>query len=234
MKRLLLILLCLISISTYAERGVEEKKNRDDFNEAYKIFHKHGMNIFDNKIGEDKFREDLSECSNKGNTWCAGFLGEQYYYKGWYSLAYPQLIRTSKLGKDGWGTFDFDLGYMFRNGLDVLQNDEKAVSFFKKSALKGHAEAAFNIGDIYYKRANLLISTAQKLEADNITTNLINAYAWYKIAQALNSFQLKDKQLIHIKDSIQVLKQLLARRSSLNAADNQASQICSKISACIQ
>ncbi|HAU0297848.1 TPA: tetratricopeptide repeat protein [Legionella pneumophila] len=234
MKKLILILLCIISISLYAENGTEEKKNRDDFNEAYKIFHNHGMNIFDDKIGDTKLRNDLSECSNNGNAWCAGLLGEQYYYKEWYSLAYPQLIKTSKLKEDGWPSFDFHLGYMFSNGLDVLQNDEKALSFFKKSASKGHTDSAINIGDIYYKRAKLLIRVANKLEADNITSNLINAYAWYKIAQALNSTQLNNKQLIHIRDSINVLKQLLAMRSSLNGANDLASQICSTISTCIQ
>ncbi|HAU1368074.1 TPA: SEL1-like repeat protein [Legionella pneumophila] len=234
MKRLLLILLSMISISIYAEKGVDEKKNRDDFHEAYEIFHKYGMNIFDDKkIGDDKFREDLSECSNNGNAWCAGFLGEQYYYKEWYSLAYPQLIRASKLGKDGWGSFDFDLGYMFRNGLDVLQNDEKAVSYFKKAVLKGHTNAAIHIGDIYYKRAQLLIRT-HKLEAENITFNLINAYAWYKIAQALNRTQLNDKQLSYLRDSIEALKQLLVIRSSLNEANTLASKICSTISQCFQ
>ncbi|KTD33847.1 hypothetical protein Lnau_2139 [Legionella nautarum] len=234
MKRLLIILLFMTSIHAFAKNVAEAKKNMDNFNEAYEIFHKNGMNIFDDKIGNYKLRDDLGECSNRGNAWCAGLLGEQYYYKEWYSLAYPLLIRASKLEENGWPSFDFELGYMFKNGLDVLQNDEKALSFFKKSASNGYTDAAINIGDIYYRKSKLLSSSSNKLKATHITSNLIKAYAWYKIAQALHSSQLKDKQVIHIRDSIKELKQLLVRRSSLKEANNLASQICSTISTCIQ
>jgi len=45
----------------------------------------------------------------------------------------------------------YTLGIMYDNGQGVIQDDQQAVSWYRKAAEQGHAEAQFNLGFMYSK-----------------------------------------------------------------------------------
>jgi len=42
----------------------------------------------------------------------------------------------------------FNLGYLLRNGEGVVKDAEQALSWYRRAAEAGHADAQFNLGDL--------------------------------------------------------------------------------------
>ena len=199
----------------------------------------------DGKIVENKYTEELYVCSKIGNEYCSGLLGHWYFLKGEYSSARALLINASNLKAE---VYNYDLGYMYQHGLGVLQNDNKAIEYYKKCALLDNSDCAFNIGAIYTSKAYLSIKafsrTKNHILVSKINYNLIRGYAWFKLSPLLskNPIYLNDghkTDLSKTNASIRVavleeLKENLTMVSKLNESDKLAAQICSTISACKQ
>ena len=51
--------------------------------------------------------------------------------------------------KQGDATAQFNLGWMYRQGQGVTQDDKAAVIWYTKAAEQGHARAQYNLGNMY-------------------------------------------------------------------------------------
>ena len=229
MKKVIAVLMCLISFQCLAST-VDDPDPKNGI-EAVKII----KDYKDGVIGEAGYIEALSACS-KHNSYCSMLLGEFYYDKEEYSLAYPLLSKYSdEFGRD---IVEYQLGYMFSNGFSVLQNSDKAMMHFKKSAELGSSDAAFNIGLIYEKKTRLFNNSHYQNSSNmtkNITENAIPAYAWLKVSQVLgHKTYLFEGKEIGISVRLDKTRELLSAFSKLQEADKLASQICSTIPKCTQ
>ena len=70
------------------------------------------------------------------------------------------------LAEQGYGSAQFNLGIMYKNGQGVLQNDKTAVKWWTLSANQGHASAQSRLGFMHY--------TGQGVQQDYQT-----AVKWY-------------------------------------------------------
>jgi len=64
-----------------------------------------------------------------------------------------------------------NLGFLYRTGQGVLEDDKEAVKWYRKAAEQGHAKAQGGLGVMYQYGEGVL--------EDDVT-----AYAWYNIAAA--------------------------------------------------
>ena len=70
----------------------------------------------------------------------------EYYDKNDYKKAFDLYLESAD---QGYAPAQFDLGYMYFNGLGVSQDKVKAVEWYTKSAAQGNASAQYNLGYIY-------------------------------------------------------------------------------------
>lgn len=72
--------------------------------------------------------------------------GNAAYQKGDHSTA---LRLWRPLAEQGDARAQFSLGFMYRNGQGVPQDDAAAMSWYRKAADQGHADAQYNLGIMY-------------------------------------------------------------------------------------
>jgi TPR repeat protein len=128
MKKLLIILVCLFSFECYAL----------DVSHQRKVAFGLGKDYFNKLITKKIYYEKLQACADTGNKTCSSLLGIEYFLDNKYSQAYPLLIN----GKDFNEMRYCFLGHMFGDGLGVLQNQNKAIIYYKKGAFLGDRDSA--------------------------------------------------------------------------------------------
>ena len=69
------------------------------------------------------------------------------YKRGDYKLAFQKL---QFLAEQGDAEVQLNLGYMYRDGTGVAQDDHDAMEWFRKAAKQNHAQAQFELGEFYY------------------------------------------------------------------------------------
>ena len=62
-----------------------------------------------------------------------------------------EIDRLEQKAKQGDVDAQNELGWIYREGKGIAQNDKKAVGYFRKAAKQGHAEAQARLGDMYYE-----------------------------------------------------------------------------------
>jgi len=72
--------------------------------------------------------------------------GLKAYNKGDYATALREWRPLAEQGNAG---AQFNLGFMYENGLGVPQDDKEAVNWYRKSAEQGYADAQYNLGNMY-------------------------------------------------------------------------------------
>ena len=72
--------------------------------------------------------------------------GLKAYNKGDYATALREWRPLAEQGNAG---AQFNLGFMYENGLGVPQDDKEAVNWYRKSAEQGNANAQYNLGLMY-------------------------------------------------------------------------------------
>ena len=82
MKKLLIILICIISFECYAVDASHQREEALGLGKAY----------FNKLITKKIYHEKLQACSSRGNKTCSTLLGIQYYHEEKYSQAGPLLI----------------------------------------------------------------------------------------------------------------------------------------------
>lgn len=184
-------------------------------------------------IGRNKYIELMQSCAYKGNTYCSALLGDFYYKEGEYHLAYPFLLDAENIqfGKED---IAYELGYMLARGYGATKNEERAIYHFKEGASLGNHDSAYSLGVLYGNRAAKLID--QKKSDQDVTSNLIQSYAWYKVSKILgHETTIKsDSRVQDIDISIEYRKKLLIDRSALMDANKLTTKICADIPKCIE
>ena len=70
------------------------------------------------------------------------------YGNGDYKTAFRETIVPAE---QGLAVAQFNLGVMYEKGQGTLQDDEKAIFWYTKSADQANANAQFNLGNMYYE-----------------------------------------------------------------------------------
>ena len=78
--------------------------------------------------------------------WAGLDEGAAAYKRGDYATA---LREWRPLAEQGNANAQFNLGFMYRNGLGVPQDYAKALQWYRKAAKQGVAEAQYNLGIMY-------------------------------------------------------------------------------------
>lgn len=112
------------------------------------------------------------------------------------------------LAEQGHATAQYNLGWMYKNGKGVSQDDAEAVRWYRLAAEQGLASAQYNLGIIYKNGEGVLQDTLEsvrwlskaakqgnvgaQLSLGNlyetnkaIETDIITAHMWYNIAISL-------------------------------------------------
>ena len=92
--------------------------------------------------------------------------GLEAYEKGDYATT---LRECSPLAEQGQANAQYTLGWMYRKGQGVPQDDEQAVKWYRLSAEQGHAKAQSNLGVMYQDGLGVL-------------QDYLRAHMWYNIA----------------------------------------------------
>jgi len=236
MKKLIFMLICLVCINSFADSESDAIKSLLEEPElTYAMFLVSGY--LRKTITEPEYISELKSCALEKNEYCLSFLGTQYFDEKQYALAYPILLLSSgissrKYSETALPTVELELRDMFLYGFGVLQNDEKAMDYYIKSAQHGNAKSAGRISSVY--QAKLLLNK----NGDEYKSNLMLSYAWLKVAQALGLeiYSLKDDdgstELVSTR--LESYKLKLVEISSLELADQLAAKTCSNIKECIQ
>ena len=143
MKKLITIVLILSTIQTYADKAISKEilLQKAKFGKLIIL----NIDFTSGELTENQYIVKLKECSSNGNEYCTASLGEYYLvHKKQYSQAYPLLIQASK---DTYAptssihppaaTAYYNLGQMYQGGRGILQNNDKAIECFTKSATYG-------------------------------------------------------------------------------------------------
>ncbi|HAU3629688.1 TPA: sel1 repeat family protein [Legionella pneumophila] len=221
-KLLLLIILCVSNVVISADIKTYNPDTSwftSKQSSMLSIANNLSLRHYNKKLNDKEFVSELLKCSLKNNFWCSGRLGDWLLEKNEYSDAFYLLTQANDNLHD---SFSFSLGRMYLEGVGVLQNEEKALLYFKKAA-KAEVDlsrvrkyAAYNVGVIY--------SQKELKKKNNNITNITKAYAWFKVSKALGyDAEIKVNE---------VLKEYLASHKGLLKADKLATQICSTIPNC--
>lgn len=222
MKRLSFIIGLLIIPISYSTAA--QHKNDIYFTELKKI-----ALLIDSANPE--FKRALQVCADKGNYYCSMGLGETNAKEENYIDAISNFKQCSEKC-DGW--CDFGLGIIYYEGIEVLQNDEKAIFYFKKAANLGLPNAAYNLAAIYEDKKSNGAYRYSDEGAKQYSNYAILEYAWLKIAMALGrkDYISKIDGKIPIAKVFDARKFGLASDGLLQQGDNMATQICSKNKFC--
>lgn len=212
-----------IPASSTVDNSPQDKKSSSDIEKALELY-KAKKNGY---IGRNKYIELLLSCSDKGNIYCSGVLGNFYYNEEEYKLAYPLLLRAEKM-RFGKETIEYNLGYMLAQGYGTAKNEATAIN----AANLGDPDSAYSLGVLYANKAWLILD--QEPQSPEIKYNLIQSYAWYKVSKALgNETAIRsDSQVQDIEVSIENKKSQLIERSALESGNKLAIQICATIKQC--
>jgi S1-C subfamily serine protease len=102
-----------------------------------------------------------------GMSWSADFQkGLTSYESGDFATA---LSEWTPLAKQGYAVAQYNLGFMYRNGRGVPQNNKTAVKWYRLAAKQGNDSAQYNLGLMYAK--------GQGVPKDNVY-----AHMWWNIA----------------------------------------------------
>ena len=198
--------------------------NIKDLKEAFTIYNANENGY----IGRNEYIKLLTTCSKNGNLYCSVMLGDFYYGEGEYHLAYPLLIAPTEVR---FKFIEIDLGYMLMNGYGVSPNVEQAIDHFKKAAQLGSSMGAYNLGVVF---GNKYADLVKEDNNPDVKSNLIQAYAWYKIADNLgkDTATNTDGTKEDISIELNLLKTELVRLSAFSQAQELANKICSTIPKC--
>jgi hypothetical protein len=95
----------------------------------------------------------------------------------------PTLLRTLQAAEAGDLPAHLTLGYAYAHGERVEQNLEEAIRWYRAAALRGDAEASFNLGMIYmFRTVTLDFLTLEALYKDGVKVN--EPLAQYKVGYA--------------------------------------------------
>lgn len=193
--------------------GDNAKENINQLESIFQLSH-------DRLITDTVMRQQFQECSDKGNKYCSSVLGSIYFYVKNYSKAYPLLVKSEGVlvnYKNG-NIFpsEQNLGFMYNDGLGVLQNKDKAIQHYKKCAAVGVDACAYNISVIYNNKS---------IHNDKYY-NLIQSYAWLQVSRALGNNE-------EIETRIESIKKIIGAQK-INEAEELSRKICSTITACLQ
>lgn len=127
---------------------------------------------------------------------------------------------------------EFNLGLKYHEGVGVLQNDDKAISHYKKAANLGEPSAAYNLGVLYWGKFAGDIAEGKQEDSDNA----IKSYAWLKVSMALGmeTYDKDDEKNIPIERLLATKKVYLTSYGQLQQGEKLASKICSGIKDCKQ
>jgi TPR repeat protein len=191
-------------------------------------------------IDSKAYYNELTKCSSAGNKYCSSILGNIYFNKKKYHLAYPYLIKSQGflyIFNKKYAPSEWALAYIYDNGLGVLQNSDKAIIHYKKCALIGEQNCAFNIGAIYYQKA--IDFSSSKVSLNKSYNYLIQSYAWYKVSQALGKkkvITIQTGKKENIFTLLSTIKEILNHEGEgwYIKAEKLAEQTCASIPLCIQ
>ena len=213
---------------TVVDKKAKNKSSTSDDIAAALVIYKAKKNGY---IGRNKYIALMTSCSDKGNIYCSGLLGDFYYGESEYALAYPLLLSSTEM-QFGLDEIEYELGYLLANGYGTAKNENEAIGHFRKSANLGYSDGAYSLGVIYGNRAAVLLD--KNPSAVEVIQNLTQSYAWYKVAKALGqeTSLSSDSRVQDIDISIERRKKLLIARSGLDDANKLATQLCSLIEEC--
>lgn len=86
-------------------------------------------------------------------------LAHQYIKQSKYSKAVPLLEELAE--KQGHADAQYDLGLFYSNGRGVIQDDNKAMKYFRSSANNGNADAQYFVGGCYFSGQRVPQSAAE-------------------------------------------------------------------------
>ncbi len=101
-----------------------------------------------------------------GGGWAGLDEGVAAYKRGYYATA---LREWRPLAEQGVADAQFNLGFMYRNGLGVPQDYAEAVKWYRNAAEQGVAEAQYSLGSMYYN-------------GQGVTQDYVQAHMWLNIA----------------------------------------------------
>lgn len=147
MKRLLLLLMTVFSLSAYAQNAdklYEEGKKLYDAQNYAAAFPK--LKAAAEK-GHKKAQYRLGRCYDKGR----GTQENEKLAFQWYEKSAAQ----------GYAKAQYELGDCYKDGDGVAKDRKKAVEWFKKAAAQENAEAEYALGKAYLKGKGIAADKAQ-------------------------------------------------------------------------
>lgn len=197
---------------------------------------------------------ELEDCSKNGNIFCARELAEFYYYDLKDSRsAFPflqkhanwleeKLSKCENKVKDDWtklicearssyivtGTFE-NLSAIYFAGEGAIQNYDKAIYYGKLAANQGDSYGAYMVYLSYLNKTRPM-NKSSDLEAD-----IINSYAWLRVALAMgikSNFDNPDEDGKTLDFSLDLLLVKLASIDKTQKANSLALDLCNSIKGC--
>jgi len=190
------------------------------------------------KIAKKDYEKRMSACSDSGNIMCSSFLGLHYYYNKEYRKASPLLMKSQGRIQYPNGrveaTSELYLGELFRFGLGVMQSNDAAIEHYRICATLGDKHCAMGMASSYGEKA-----LGAKPGSPAFQSGYKNMHAWTKVAQGLGmeSHQNKQGETIILSEGIPKTRGIMVGvygERFANDADDRASEICSKVTGCIQ
>lgn len=226
MKKSAFIFLCLFSVNTFA---MAYKKTMNDYDNAQEIVIAHAYK----NITDSQYYEKINSCSEVGNIFCTGLLGDYYFVNHNYSKAfnyllsyfdnYPEVEPHNEMKLFFSSRFHGELGWLYQSGNGVLQNFEKALFHYRKATQQGNGESAYRISVIYAQKTK--ISYNEKgLNNKEYVADWVKMYAYAKVAKALG-YKYDEASLFEFQE-------ILSKKNKLNEANLLAEKICSSICSC--
>ena len=83
-----------------------------------------------------------------------------------YATTHGRLIACAEVGR---ASYQYTLGVMYANGIDVVENDAEAARWFRMAAEQGHAAAQNHLGLMY-------------AEGEGVPEDDAEAVRWYRLA----------------------------------------------------
>jgi TPR repeat protein len=238
-KHALLIMIFLLSFQAYSEQKTSVKIDLKAYNYWKPLLL--SQKYSDGELTENEYVGMLNQCSKEEAGYCAASLGEYYSVrKKQYDRAYPLLLEASKDTNAPSSIYEpptvrasYLLGQMYADGIGVLQNDDKAIEYFKKSVTYGSdRNSAMRLALIYTKKWR------EESTDYRINEFLTHSYAWWKVALALPKSDIPIKTIdgseLEPQKDIRKFENFDEFRPNIKLANKLAQQICSTIPKCVQ
>lgn len=235
----LLAIVFLLSFEAHSEQKKNVKVDLKVYNYWKPLLLSQSLSV--GELTENEYVRMLNLCSQERNRYCSASLGEYYSIsKKQYSKAYSLLLDASNDTNTPDSIYEppavrasYVLGQMYAVGAGVLQNDDKAIVYFRRAVIYGaDRNSAMRIALIYSKK--------WKEESKNYQVNgfLAQSYAWWKIALSLpqndKPILKKDGSEFDPQEILHKFEDFDQFRPKIKLANKLAQQICSTIPKCIQ